>query len=104
LKHAELVRAEGLKGAFDLFRDEKLDALAGLRPALLENQAEIAGSRVLDGRFTAVRQAIGTKPGNTALAAEIRAFVAEAKANGTVSALIDRFGVTGKLALASDDG
>jgi polar amino acid transport system substrate-binding protein len=33
LKHAELHRAKGLAATFDLFVDQKLDALAGLRPA-----------------------------------------------------------------------
>lgn len=107
IRHAELVRAEGLKAAADLFRDGdaagSFDALAGLRPALIENQKEIAGSRVLDGRFTAVRQSIGTKPGNTALRAEISAFVAESRAGGLVQTLIDGFGVTGKLTVAADD-
>ena len=32
LQHASLVRAKGLPAAVDLFANEKLDALAGLRP------------------------------------------------------------------------
>jgi len=41
LKHATLHRAEGLPGAVELFVAEKLDALAGLRPALNENAEKI---------------------------------------------------------------
>ena len=37
LKNARLVRAGGLDGAYELFCGERLDALAGLRPALSEN-------------------------------------------------------------------
>ncbi len=102
LKHAGLHRAKGLKGAFDLFVDEGLDALAGLRPALNGNAEDLPGARVLDRRFTTVQQAIGTKLENTAAAAFLQAFVAEAKASGLVARLIERHGVTGRLQVASD--
>ncbi len=55
LKHAELYRAKGLAGALDLFVTEKLDALAGLVPALKENAETLPGLRVLDGCYTSVR-------------------------------------------------
>ncbi len=100
LKHAELCRATGLGGAFGLFVDEKLDALAGLKPALLENAEKLPGSRVLEGNFSTVGQAIGTKPQNTALKAFLDDFTADVKASGLVAGLIDRHGVTGKLQVA----
>lgn len=101
LKHAELCRGTGLGGAFELFKTEQLDALAGLVPALLKNAEELPGSRVLPGRYTQVRQAIGTKPQNKALKAFIEDFTAEAKASGFVQQLIDKHGVTGKLQVAA---
>jgi polar amino acid transport system substrate-binding protein len=97
LKHAELYRAKGLAGAFDLFVTEKLDALAGLVPALKENAETMPGSRVLEGRYTSVRQAIGTKPENAGLKAFVERFIAEAKDSGLVAGLIEKHGVTGKL-------
>jgi len=101
LKHAELHRGPGLAGALELFKAEKLDALAGLVPALKENAEKMPGSRVLDGGFSSVQQAIGTKPENTALKAVIADFIADAKESGLVQDLIDRHGVTGKLQVAS---
>ena len=101
LQHAELCRATGLGGAFELLVAEKLDALAGLKPALLENAGKLPGSRVLDGNFSTVGQAIGTKPQNTALKAFLDAFTADVKASGLVAELIERHGVTGKLIPAS---
>ncbi len=103
LKHAELHRAKGLKGAFDLFVDQELDALAGLRPALIGNAEKLPGVRVLNGRYTTVQQAVGTKPENTAAAAFLQEFVAEAKESGLVARLIERHGVEGRLQVASDD-
>lgn len=100
LQHAELRRAKGLAGAFELFKTEKLDALAGLVPALRENGESLPGSRLLPGRYTTVRQAVGTKPANRALKAFVQQFIAEAKTDGLVAELIDRHGVTGKLQVA----
>ncbi len=101
LKQAELHRAKGLRGAFELFVTEKLDALAGLVPALKENAENLPGSRVLDGRYTSVLQAIGTKPENAALNAFVEQFIAEAKDCGLVAELIEKHGVKGKLQVAS---
>lgn len=101
LRHAALCRAKGLAGALRLFADEHLDALAGLRPALSENAGDLPGSRVLDGRFTSVRQAIGTRPENTAGAAFLADFVAGAIASGLVSRLIERHGIVGRLSVPS---
>ena len=101
LKHAELRRAKGLGGAFELFVTEKLDALAGLVPALKVNAENLPGSRVMDGSYTSVRQAVGTKPENAALKATVEQFIAEAIESGFVAELIEKHGVKDKLKVAS---
>jgi polar amino acid transport system substrate-binding protein len=101
LKHAELCRAKGIAGSFDLFVAEKLDALAGLVPALKDSAGTLPGSRVLDGPFTSVLQAIGTKPQNTGLRAIVEQFVQEAQETGLVAQLIKKHGVEGKLRATS---
>jgi polar amino acid transport system substrate-binding protein len=95
LQSAELIRAEGLNASYDRFVNEKLDALAGLRPRLLSDVEKLPGARVLDGRFTAVQQAIGTPRGREAGAAFLRDFVEEAKSSGLVARLIERHRVRG---------
>ena len=102
LQHATLVRGEGLAGTVDLFVAEGLDALAGLRPALLENAETIPDARVLDGRFTTVRQAIGVRPENAAAARFVADFVRKARGDGTVQRFIDRHGQTGRLQVGTD--
>lgn len=102
LKHAELCRAQGLAGAFELFVSEKLDALAGLVPALKDNAENLPGSRVLEGSYTSVRQAFSTRPGKTALNAFTEDFITDAKTSGLVTELIDKHGVTGKLQVAGN--
>ncbi|HEY2987043.1 MAG TPA: transporter substrate-binding domain-containing protein, partial [Candidatus Binatia bacterium] len=59
LKQAELVRAQGIEASFHLFVDNKLDVLSGLKPRLIMDTQKLPGSRILDGRFTAVQQAVG---------------------------------------------
>jgi polar amino acid transport system substrate-binding protein len=100
IKHATLVRSDGLNSAVELFVRDKLDALAGLRPGLLGDLPKISGARILDGQFTAVQQAIGTARSNAAGAAFLRDFVEEAKRSGLVASLIERHGVVGRLSVA----
>lgn len=95
LEHAELVRASGLDGSFELFVEQKLDALAGLRPRLLSDVERLPGARILDGKFTAVQQAVGTPRPRERGAAFLREVVEEAKASGLVQRLIDRHRVRG---------
>lgn len=95
IRQATLLRAESLDGAFALFREKGLEALAGLRPKLIADAASLPGARILDGQFSAVQQAIGTARKNTAGAAFLRAFVEEAKASGLVARLIAKHGVKG---------
>ena len=100
LQHATLHRARGLPGAFKLFVEKELDALAGLVPALKENAKSVPGSRVIPGRYTSVQQAIGTLHGRPALKTQVQAFLEEKKANGFVADLINKHSVTGKLQVA----
>jgi len=95
LRHATLHRAASIDASFKLFADGGHDALAGLRPRLLSDAEALPGTRVLDDRFTAVQQAIGTARTNAAGAAFLEGFVAEAKSSGLVAALIARHGVRG---------
>jgi polar amino acid transport system substrate-binding protein len=94
LQHATLHRAAGLEASYQLFVDQQLDALAGLRPRLAGDQARLPGSRVLEGRFTAVQQAIGVPVQRVAAAAWLQAFVRTIK-SGRVAELITRHGVQG---------
>lgn len=100
IKHAEVIRSEGGGAAFKQFVDDKMDALAGLRPGLLSDLEKLPGARILDGQFTAVQQAVGTARTNPAGAAFLRDFVEEAKKSGLVARLIERHNVVGRLSVA----
>ncbi len=94
LQHASLHRAEGIEGSYQLFVREKLDVLAGLRPRLVADQAKHPGSRILEGRFTAIQQAIGTPRARSASVTYLHEFAEDIK-TGLVAQLIARHGVRG---------
>ena len=95
IRHAELVRADSLGGATEQFIQGKLEALAGLRPGLLADLDKLPGARIIEGKFSAVRQAIGTAKRNTAGASYLKEFVEDAKVSGLVARLIERHKVRG---------
>lgn len=95
IKNAELVRSATLDDAVRDFVTQKLDVLAGLRPKLITDQATIPGSRILDGRFMAVQQAIGTPKAKAAATEYLCAFVDAARTSGFVAELIAKHGVEG---------
>jgi polar amino acid transport system substrate-binding protein len=100
IKHAELKPVEGGDAAFEQFVNEKMEALASLRPRLVTDAERLPGSRILAGQFAAVRQAVGINKGNGAAYAWLKDFVEAAKANGLVASWIEKFGVQGKLSVA----
>jgi len=95
LEHAQLVTGDGIEGSYQRFVKDRLEALAGLKPRLMEDAAKLPGSRILDGRFTAVQQAIGTPKGRPEGAAYLRKFAEDIKASGLVAQLIERHGIKG---------
>jgi len=99
-KRGQLLQFDSADEAIKAFVDQKMDAYAGLRPGLIDVAAKIPGSRILDGQFTAVQQAVGTPKKNAAGFAFLRDFVEEAKKSGLIASLIERHGVTGRLSVA----
>jgi polar amino acid transport system substrate-binding protein len=95
IKHARLVRAPDPSSSVELFFAQGLDALAGIRPMLADIARKHPGSRVLDGRFMAVQQAVGTPHGRDAAAAYLREFAEDIKISGFVAKTIEKNGILG---------
>jgi polar amino acid transport system substrate-binding protein len=77
-----------------LFVEQKLEAMAALKPGLLGDVARLPGSRILEGNFTTVQQSIGVPKGRLAAATYLQAFVNEIK-RGLVAQLIAKHNVKG---------
>jgi polar amino acid transport system substrate-binding protein len=95
IKNATLVRVSGLDAAYNKFVEDKLEALAGLRPGMLKDLKKAPGYTILDGQFTAVQQAIGTPRKNTDAAAWLAQFVEDAKKSGMIASFIKKHKVEG---------
>jgi polar amino acid transport system substrate-binding protein len=95
IKNAQLVQIARSNAAEEHFVREKLDALAGLKPVLLELAPRLPGSRILEGNFTVVRHTVGMPRGRDAAAAYLRDVVEDVKASGLVAKWIEKSGVKG---------
>jgi polar amino acid transport system substrate-binding protein len=95
LQHAELIHAPDPNAAFELIVTGRVDVVAGVKQHLVANTEKLPGSRVLDGRFMAIQQALGIPKGREDAAAYLRKFIEDAKASGFVARAIDKAGVRG---------
>jgi polar amino acid transport system substrate-binding protein len=92
---AELVRAPDPNSAFALILAGKVDVVAGVRQHLVAHTKKLAGSRVLDGRFMVIQQALGIPKGRGEGAKYLREFIEDAKTSGLVGRAIEKAGVGG---------
>lgn len=95
IRNATLAQVSGLDAAYEKFMSDKLEVLAGLRPGLLKDVEKAPGLKILDGKFTAVQQAVGTAKANVEAAGFLADFVEKAKKSGMVQGFIDRHRVKG---------
>ncbi len=95
IRHAELAHTSDHNGAVQRFTEGSVDALAGLRPRLLQDAERLPRTTLLDGRFMAVQQAIGTPIANVATLDFLSKFVETAITSGLVADLINKHNVNG---------
>ncbi|HEX4999337.1 MAG TPA: transporter substrate-binding domain-containing protein [Terriglobia bacterium] len=100
IRRARLVRAAGPPASADLFFRDNLDALAGIRPMLLDVARAHPGTRVLDDAFTAVQQAIGAPAGRKSAVAYLDEFVADIQSSGLLKTLVEKHAITGVTVVA----
>lgn len=67
------------------------DALADLKPRLMDVVKTTPGLRMIDGRFTAVQQSMAVRKEHAEAAAYLTAFADEIKRTGLLQSLIDKY-------------
>lgn len=95
LRSATLIRTKGGAASIDLFNDLRVDALAGLKPDLLNSMDKMPEARMLEGKFMTVHHGLGAPRARRAAAEYLKAFVEEMNASGFVARSIERHGVQG---------
>jgi polar amino acid transport system substrate-binding protein len=93
LKHAQIVRAASAPAAIEMMTAQKLDAVAGVKSALVASARQLPGSRVMSGNFMTIPQAAGVPRGRPAAAQYVRRFIEEMKASGFVAEALKRHGL-----------
>jgi polar amino acid transport system substrate-binding protein len=71
------------------------DVLAGLRPRLIDDRSAHPDTRILEGGFMAVKQAIGTPRVKSEALPYLERFVEAARTSGFIAQLICKHGVEG---------
>jgi len=99
VKHAQLVRGKNTADTLRIFNEQKLDAIAALRPQLIENQGKVPGSRLLDGGFMTVNHGVGVPQGRAVAAEWVRAQIDDLNRSGFIARSIERHKVKGLTAV-----
>ena len=95
LKSATLVRTKNFGESIELFNAGGADAVAALKPNLLDSIAKMPGGRLLEGKFTTINHGLGTPRARSAGAAFLKAFVEDVNASGFIARSIERHKVQG---------
>jgi len=95
LKNATLVRANDTAGSLEIFNQRRADAVAGLKPMLLDSMAKLPGARLLDGRFMTVNHGLSIPRGRAAADDYLKQFVQDLNSSGFIARSIERHGVKG---------
>lgn len=93
LKRAKLVKSPTSTGAVELFLEQKLDAVAGVKNPLVAAAAKDPTLRVMDGNFMVIGQASCVPKGRPNAARYLRDFIEDAKASGFVEGKLRESGV-----------
>lgn len=95
LRNATVVRTKGFQASVALFNKGGADAVAALKPYLLESLDKMPEARLLEGRFMTVNHGLATPRVRRAAAEYLKVFVEEMNTSGFVARSIERHGVRG---------
>jgi polar amino acid transport system substrate-binding protein len=96
LMSATLVRTKNFAESISVFNARGADAVAALKPNLLESMAKMPGGRMLEGKFMTVNHGLGTpRARGVAGAAYLKAFVEDMNASGFIARSIEQHKVQG---------
>ncbi len=100
LKHASIVRTKNFAHSLEVFNQHKVNALAGLKPNLIESLNKLPESRLLPGNFMTVNHGFAL-PRERSMGAEfLQTFVKDLIASGFVARSIGKHQIKGLTALS----
>ena len=93
LMHAKIVRADTTPLSMRMMIEQKLDAVAAVRTALVNEARRMPGSRVMSGHFMTIPQAAGVPKGRPAAARYVSEFIEEMRTSGFVAKALEKHGL-----------
>ena len=99
LKKAELIRVNSIEESHNLFRENKVNVLAGLKPKLIDEIKNNNAYKMILSPFTYIKQSIGIKKGNPEVLDYINKFVSNKIKEGYVKSLLQKYNMQDKLSI-----
>lgn len=99
LKKAELIRVNSIEESHNLFKENKVNILAGLKPKLIEETKKNNNYEMIQSPFTYIKQSIGIKKGNPVVLDFINKFISNNIKEGYVKSLLQKHNVEDKLSI-----
>ena len=78
-----------------MINDRKAEAMAALKPMLIDSMPQMPDARLLDGRFMTVNHGLSTSRGKPAADEYLKQFVQDLNASGFIARSIERHGIKG---------
>ena len=98
-KKAELIRVNSIEESHNLFRENKVNSLAGLKPKLIEEMKKNNNYEMIQSPFTYIKQSIGIKKGNPEVLDFINKFISNNIKEGYIKSLLKQHNVQDKLSI-----
>ena len=98
-KKAELIRVNSIEESHNLFKENKVNILAGLKPKLIDEMKKNNNYEMIQSPFTYIKQSIGIKKGNPVVLDFINKFISNNIKQGYVKSLLQQHNVEDKLSI-----
>ena len=99
LKNASLVRTKDIPSSIEMFRQKEVDAVAGLKPNLIDSMHKLPDGRLLPGNFMTVNHGFALPLGKNAADVYLQNFVKELIASGFIAKAIEKHQIKGLTAI-----
>ena len=98
-KKAELIRVNSIEESHNLFKENKVNILAGLKPKLIDEMKKNNNYEMIQSPFTYIKQSIGIKKGNPEVLDFINKFISNNIKEGYIKSLLKQHDVQDKLSI-----
>ena len=102
-KNVEIIRASSIEESHELFRNNKVDVLAGLKPKLIDELAINNDFKIITNPFTFIKQSVGVKKGNPEILEFLNRFISKLIREGYIKELLKKHKVLDKLSVPKID-